>query len=196
MTRRLLIALLVATLGMLSACGGSGGADTGGPATTAPATVPTSAATTAPPTTTTDRAGATVTVFFADADATKLLPEKRTVPAGGSALRAALVELAKGTSEAGRLNALPAGTMIVGTLVNGDEALVNLSSEFATGYPPGGAAAEFAVLAPLVYTATAVTGIERIRVTVDGQTPAPTGSQYDWAGSFSRADFPGAVATP
>lgn len=173
---------------MLAACGGSGSASD--PATTPPATVSTQA------TTTTDEATETVTVYFADSDAMELLPEKRSVPAGGSALRAALVELAKGTSEAGRRNALPAGASIVGTLVRGDEALVNLSAEFTTGYPPGGAAAEFAVLAPLVYTATAVTGIERVRITVDGQTPSPTGSQFDWTGSFSRADFPGAVATP
>jgi len=196
MTRRLLIALVVATLAVLAGCGGSDATDAGGSSAPPPATDSTQATTTATPTTRTDEATETVTVYFADSDAMEILPEKRSVPAGGSGLRAALVELAKGTSEAGRRNALPAGTTIVGTLVNGDEALVNLSAEFTTGYPPGGAAAEFAVLAPLVYTATAVTGIERVRITVDGRTPAPTGSQFDWTGSFSRADFPGAVATP
>ena len=196
MTRRLPIVLLVAILAALAGCGGSNDARSGSATTTAPATTATRATTTASAAATTNRAGATATVYFADSDARGLLPEKRSVPAGASPLRAALVELSKGPSEPGRQNALPAGTTIVGTLVQGDEALVNLSSEFVTGYPPGGAAAEFAVLAPLVYTATAVKGIERVRITVDGQTPAPTGSQYDWAGSFSRADFPDALASP
>jgi spore germination protein GerM len=196
MTRRLLIALSVATLATLSGCGGSSDAGPGSATTTVPATASTQTATAAAPTTPTDQATETVTVYFADPDAMELLPEKRSVPAGGSRLRAALVELAKGPSEAGHQNALPAGTTIVGTHVQGHEALVNLSPEFTTGYPPGGAAAEFAVLAPIVYTATAVTGIERVRITVDGKTPTPVGSQYDWTGAFSRVDFPGAVASP
>ena len=195
MSRRLPIVLVVAILAALAGCGGSDGAGSGSATTTPPPTASAPATTTAP-TATATAAAATVTVYFADPDAMKLLPEKRSLPAGASRLRAALVELAKGPSEAGHQNALPAGTTIVGTLVHGHEALVNLSSEFTSGYPPGGAAAEFAVLAPLVYTATAVPGIERVRITVDGQTPAPAGSQYDWGGAFSRADFPGAVASP
>ena len=91
---------------------------------------------------------------------------------------------------------MPAGTAIIGTNVRGGEALVNLSAEFNQGYPAGGAAAEFAVLAPLVYTATAVDGVERVRITVDGQTPAPVGSQYDWTKAFTRADFPDVLAAP
>jgi spore germination protein GerM len=195
-TRRLTIVLLVACLACLAGCGGGSGGNDAGSGTTTPVA---SVATTAPSTATTgtatsSRGDETVTVYFADSDATELQPETRSVPQAD--LRAALVELANGPSEAGHQNALPAGTAIVGTNVQGDEALVNLSSEFTTGYPPGGAAAEFAVLAPLVYTATAVPGVERVRITVDGQTPSPAGSQYDWTGSFSRADFPGALASP
>jgi spore germination protein GerM len=194
-TRRLLIVVLVAALACLAGCGGgSGGDETGSGTTTPVASVATTEPSTTVATSTSAQADETVTVYFADSDAMELLPEERSVPEAD--LRAALVELAKGPSEAGHQNALPAGTAIVGTAVQGGEALVNLSSEFTTGYPPGGAAAEFAVLAPLVYTATAVPGVDRVRITVDGQTPSPAGSQYDWTGSFSRADFPGAVAGP
>jgi spore germination protein GerM len=194
-TRRLLIVFLVAALAGLAGCGdGSGGDGAGSGTTTAVTSTPTAAPSTTAATTTSAQADETVTVYFADSDVTELLPEERSVP--DADLRAALVELAKGPSETGRQDALPAGTAIVGTAVEGDEALVNLSPEFTAGYPPGGAAAEFAVLAPLVYTATAVPGVDRVRITVDGQTPSPAGSQYDWTGSFSRADFPGAVAGP
>lgn len=193
--RRLPIVLLVAALAGLAGCGGgSGGGDAGSGTTTPVASVATTAPATTAETATSPNAGETVTAYFADSDAVQLQPEKRSVPTAN--LRAALVELAKGPTEAGHQGALPAGTAIVGTVVQGGEALVNLSSEFATGYPPGGAAAEFAVLAPLVYTATAVPGVDRVRITVDGQTPSPPGSQYDWTGSFSRADFPGALGSP
>ncbi len=178
----------------LAGCGGSDGGGDGGSGSTAPVASTATTPPTATDTTTSAQAVETVTVYYADSDATELQPETRSVPTAN--LRAALVELAKGPTEAGHQNALPAGTAIVGTAVQGGEALVNLSSEFTTGYPSGGAAAEFAVLAPLVYTATAVPGVDRVRITVDGQTPSPAGSQYDWTGSFSRADFPGVVASP
>jgi spore germination protein GerM len=138
-----------------------------------------------------------VKLYFADADAQQLIAESRSTAASGSDLRAALVELAKGpASGSTRQPALPAGTAIIGTNVRSGEALANLSAEFSQGYPAGGAAAEFAVLAPLVYTATAVDGVERVRITVDGQTPAPAGSQFDWTKAFTRADFPDVLAAP
>ncbi len=181
---------------------GCGGADSEPEtSTTATPTRTESPRATATPQTTTQATSTaptrTATLYFADADAQELVEETRPTTATGSDLRAALVELAKGPpSGSGRQPALPQGTAIVGTDVQDGQALVNLSGEFSTGYPSGGAAAEFAVLAPLVYTATAVDGVERVRITVDGQTPAPAGSQYDWTSTFSRADFPDAVAAP
>jgi spore germination protein GerM len=137
-----------------------------------------------------------VKVYFSNANADGLVEETRTVSGDGSDLRLALVELAKGPTRAGAIPALPPGTSVVGTDVRGGVAYVNLSSQFTAGYPSGGAAAEYAVLAPLVYTATAIDDVERVRVTVDGQTPAPTGSQYDWSSGFTRGDFPDVEAAP
>jgi len=199
-TRRRLTRPIAALVTVAAACAlaGCGSSDGGAPAastvttaTTATATAPT----TRPATTTTAPAASadtrTVTVYFADADAQRLVPETRAVLRTGSPLRAALVALAAGPTGARSMPALPVGTTIVGTNVAGGEALVNLSGEFTRGYPSGGAAAEFAVLAPLVYTATGTPGVTRVRFTVDGLTPQPAGSQYDWSGTFSRADFPG-----
>jgi spore germination protein GerM len=180
---------------------GCGGATNESPASTQDSTAQTST----PPAATTTRQATTgtttparkVKLFFADADAQQLIGESRPTTATGSDLRAALVELAKGpASGSTRQPVLPMGTTIIGTNVRGGEALVNLSGEFNRGYPPGGAAAEFAVLAPLVYTATAIDGVERVRITVDGRTPAPAGSQYDWTRAFTRADFPDVLAAP
>ncbi len=199
---RLLAALLVigVAASTLAGCGRAGN-EPQAPTPTAPTQTESPRASATPKTTSKATSTAsptrTATLYFADADAQELVEESRPTTATGSDLRAALVELAKGPpSGSGRQPALPQGTAIVGTDVQDGQALVNLSGEFGTGYPSGGAAAEFAVLAPLVYTATAVDGVERVRITVDGQTPAPVGSQYDWTSTFSRADFPDAVAAP
>ncbi len=199
-TRRLL-AGLAAGLVLTAAATGCGGSDAGETTTTstmstATATAPTTdttatdtGATTGGPTTdatTTDTAptltGSEVTVYRLNDAGTQLVAT--TVPGGdGAPLRSALVALAA-------TPALPTGTQIVGTDVRGDVAHLNLSPEFLQGYPAGGSAAEIAVLAPLVFTATDAASVEHVHITVDGQTPAPAGSQFDWARDFSRADFP------
>ena len=193
---RIVAALLLFGASAL-AFAGCGGSDTEPQASPGPTTQATSALQMTQPTTSTSAPARTVTLYFADADAQELIEETRPTSATGSDLRAALVELAIGPPSGSDVQrALPEGTVIVGTDIRGGEALVNLSDEFIQGYPSGGAAAEFAVLAPLVYTATTVDGVASVRITVNGQTPAPTGSQHDWAGTFSRSDFPDVVGAP
>lgn len=196
----MILALLAIGAGAV-AFSGCGGATNESPASTRDSTAqtaaPPAAKTTRQATTGTTTPARKVKLFFADADAQQLIEESRPTAATGSDLRAALVELAKGpASGSTRQPALPMDTTIIGTNVRGGEALINLSAEFNRGYPSGGAAAEFAVLAPLVYTATAIDGVERVRITVDGRTPAPAGSQYDWTRAFTRADFPDVLAAP
>lgn len=193
----LTFACLLAALAVAS-CGGTSDqptvTSTAPPTTASTDTSATQPTPTTAPTTTQAGPSRSVKVYFADTEALQLVEETRTTTATGSDLRAALVELAKGPSGTNLIAALPPGTTIVGTDVRSGAAYINLSAEFVQGYPAGGAAAEFAVLAPLVFTATAIDGVERVHVTVDGQTPAPTGSQYDWSAGFSRDDFPDVTA--
>jgi spore germination protein GerM len=193
-----LVAAVLACAAVAAGCGGSDEPASGGTETSPVATTTGTAPppTSAPATETAPQYARELTVYFSNGNADKLIEETRNVSGEGSDLRLALVELAKGPSGPDAVTALPPGTQIVGTDVRGGEALVNLSSQFVAGYPPGGAAAEFAVVAPIVYTATAVEGVERVRITVDGRTPAPTGSQYDWSSGFTRADFPDVAGTP
>lgn len=111
-------------------------------------------------------------------------------PKTDSPLRAAMIVLAEGPFFPGALPALPPNTTVVGTNVSGADATINFSREFASGYPSGGAAAEAAVIAPIVFTATEIPGVQRVRITVDGATPELVGSQYDWSRPFTRGDFP------
>jgi spore germination protein GerM len=132
----------------------------------------------------------TVTVYFPDAQALHIVPERREVLADGPALRLALEELAEGPESAELLPALPAGTVVIDASLVDGTARIDLDAAFERGYPSGGAAAEIAVLAPLVYTATAVDGALRALITVEGRTPALAGSQFDLSAPLARGDFP------
>jgi spore germination protein GerM len=160
----------------------------GGAATPAGSTAPTATepAATRPATS----ALQTVTVYFPDARALHILPERRSVPADGEALRLALEELAAGPRSAELLPALPAGTAVIDARLVDGTARIDLDAAFERGYPSGGAAGEIAVLAPLVYTATAVDGAQRALITVEGRAPALAGSQFDFSEPLARSDFP------
>lgn len=183
-----LAALVVALLlvPFAAACGDDETPSGAGTSTTPTATAPT--ATSAP-----ER---TVEVWFADDAAMRLVPERRTVTAEGSDLAAAMAELAEGPAGEGTVPALPAGTRVLGAEVDAEgTATVDLSREFEEGYPAGGAAAELAVVGPIVYTATGVAGVERVLVTVEGAVPDPAGTQFDWSRPLARADLPSDLGT-
>jgi spore germination protein GerM len=127
-----------------------------------------------------------VTVYFMNDDATGLI---KTVLAGPNT-PASLSVLAAATPPSGAIAPFPRGTEVIGVSLKDDEARVDLTNAFVTGYPSGGAAAELAVLAPLIYTATEVPGITHVRFTVNGEAPVLPGSQFDWAAPFSRDDVP------
>jgi germination protein M len=132
----------------------------------------------------------TVRVYFPASDGAGLVVERRRVPAGEPALGAALAELAAGPRAAGAARALPAATTVRSASAAGGTARVDLNRAFVDHYPGGGSAAEVAVLAPLVWTATAQPGVRRVLVTVDGRAPDLLGSQFDLSAPLTRADFP------
>lgn len=199
-------AVVLATL--LAACGGTtstSGTSTGPAAPTAvaggyggsasppPATTTAAPATTPPPATTAPAtpppATGSVTVYFANGSG-RLVAEQRARPAGVAALDAAMAALAAGPRAAGLVSALPAGTRVLSTGVANGAAQVNFSSQFVTGYPSGGSAAELAIVAPVVHTATRAAGVGRVRILVDGRAPAPVGSQIDFSQPLSVRDVP------
>jgi spore germination protein GerM len=163
-SRAAAVALLVAFVASLNACGGDGG-----PTETAPP----------PP-------AATVTVYFSD-DAGELVAEERPAPPG-PALDAAMEALAHGPADPSLVPALPPGTRLLGAGVADDVATVDLSPEFESGYPSAGSAAELAVLGPLVRTAAEAAGAGRVRILVEGRAPAPPDSQFDLSQPLAPAD--------
>lgn len=130
----------------------------------------------------------TVVVYFADVSG-ELVAEEREVPADADPLRAALDALAAGPADPDLIPALPAGTRVLGAEVADGVVRVDLSAEFESGYPPGGALAEQAVLGPLVRTATAAAGVPAALLTVDGRVPAPVGTQFDLSLPLTPGDI-------
>jgi len=177
------VALGLLAAAAIAGCGSGGSGSTG--ATGTPVT-------TMPGVTT---ARTAVTVYFADSEVRRLVSERHEIPVSGSRLKAALDELAQGPMAAGLLPALPQGTRVLSATSAGGTARVDLSQEFAEGYPSGGSAAEVAMLAPLVYTATAVPGVHAVLLTVAGKMPDLPGSQYDLSAPLTRRDFPDLGAT-
>ncbi len=165
------LAALALALGAVG-CGDAreGALQTTGPASTSPAPAP-------------------AEVWFSDGDGV-LRVERRPLAPGTDRLVGALAALAAGPLGPSLLPALPAGTRVLSATADGAVATVDLSAEFETGYPPGGAAAELAVVAPLVRTAADASGAPRVRVLVEGRTPVPTGSQLDFSQPFSPDDVP------
>lgn len=160
---------LIALTAAVAGCGSDGG-DAGSSARSDP---PTSVA----------------TVYFADVDGA-LVAEERRVPAD-DVVGGAVAALAEGPRDARLLPALPEGTLVLGVRVDGDVVRVDLGGEFESGYPAGGAAAELAVVAPLVHTAARAAGVDAVVVTVDGRVPAPVGSQIDFSQPLTPRDLPG-----
>jgi spore germination protein GerM len=119
-----------------------------------------------------------------------LVGERRSVPAGEPALRLALHQLAAGPRTAGLLPGLPGGTTVRSATAANGTARIDLGTAFERGYPGGGADAEIAALAPLVFTATAVPGVQRALITVEGHAPNLPGTQFDLSRPLARSDFP------
>lgn len=133
-------------------------------------------------------AAAPVAVYFPDSTGEQIV---KTVVSGlqGTDIEAAVGALVAGPRQPTLTPALPSGSRLLSASLDGAVARVDFSEEFATGYPSGGSAAEIAVLAPIVFTATEIAGVESVLVLVGGKTP-DVPSQFDLATPLGRDDFP------
>lgn len=166
---------------VLAGCGGGsgGGAATGGPGVdTGTASTPA-----------TSRDEVAVGVYFATTDG-RLVRSERMVPAADP-VAGALAELIGGPTASDQVAAVPPGTRVLDAGVDDGVVTVDLSGEFETGYPPGGSAAELAIVAPLVHTAAEAAGADAVLITVEGRVPAPVGSQLDFREPLRPSDLPG-----
>lgn len=120
-----------------------------------------------------EQAPETLTLYFANSQATAVSPEKRkvTLPAGSSLedrLKITLEELIRGPQIAGLFRTIPEGVRILLVAVEKNIVTVNFSREMETNHP-GGAAGESMTINSIVNTLTEFEGIDLVAMTVEGE---------------------------
>lgn len=113
-----------------------------------------------------------VEVYFANDDASYLVAESRDVPGLSGqpevAVEAAVRELLAGPRESGSVALLPKTVKLRGATMTDGEAVIDLNQAFVDDFQGGSGVAQLAVYS-LVNTAASVDGVERVRLTVEGQ---------------------------
>jgi hypothetical protein len=84
---------------------------------------------------------------------------------------------------------LPPGTTLKGVTVAGKTATVELSEAFVTAYPSGGSAIETAMIASLARTVFQETKTTGVLIRVNGKSPDPIGSQFDFTTPITERDL-------
>ncbi|MDO8363347.1 MAG: GerMN domain-containing protein [Actinomycetota bacterium] len=136
-----------------------------GPATTEVITSTSGATTSEPTSTTQPLAAEPVLVYFLAGEL--LHVGGRLVPAAtpAAAVEALLAGPTADERADGLVSLVPAGTRLLGLVVDGNEAVVDLSAEFNSG---GGSLSVTGRVAQVVYTVTHFAGIDTVRFSIDG----------------------------
>jgi len=115
----------------------------------------------------------------------------RETPEGASALEPALRAVLSGPSAFERDDAdldssVPEGSTLHRATITGSLATVDLSSEFETG---GGSLSMRMRVAQIVYTATEIAGVERVTITIDGESVSGLGGEGVDVEAVDRSAF-------
>lgn len=107
-----------------------------------------------------------VTLYFPSEDNSLLKKEERDLQVvNGAILKATVQALLKGPETTGLHNAIPAGTILNGVNIKEKVAIVDFSKEFASANDVAGVVERMSV----VNTLTGITGVEKVRIHIDGE---------------------------
>ncbi|GAE90589.1 GerMN domain-containing protein [Acetivibrio straminisolvens] len=111
----------------------------------------------------------TVTVYFGDFQAEKVVPEARTVEikAGDSIEKIIFDELAKGPESEALDPVIPEGTQLLSVKTENGICTLNLSKEFVENHI-GGTAAELMTINSIVASYTELPEIDKVQFLIDG----------------------------
>ena len=123
-----------------------------------------------------------VVIYFPDRKGLRLKAVRRAVPAGGFAIDTAVRSLLQGP-QAGEelLPVVPEGTRLLGLVVTGGQAYLNLSQEFGSGTEGDGLEPLFAIVNSL----TEFPEVVRVFIMVEGR-PLQTYRGFEIAGGVAR----------
>ena len=106
-----------------------------------------------------------VMLYFPTVDNSALKKEERALQVvNGAIIKATVEALLKGPETAGLHNAIPEGTSLNGVNIKEKVAIVDFSKEFATANDIAGVVERLSV----VNTLTGITGVEKVRIHIDG----------------------------
>lgn len=143
-----------------------------------------------------------LTLYFADNQAADdmvagqygfVTPVKRVIPNSDDPLTAAINELISGPlPEDGNVGmTVPDTAMLLSASVSGSTAVLNFNDKFASDHP-GGVLSTQVTVESLVYTATEFSGLESVRVLVEG-APWADGYGFVWSSPIGRAGISDAL---
>ena len=111
-----------------------------------------------------------ITVYFGNANADKVVAEKREVCLKQGEILEALVfeELAKGPFQQGLYPVIPKGTRLLSIETKNRVCFLNLSREFVDNHP-GGSAGEAMTVNSIVNSLTELSGIDKVQFMIEGE---------------------------
>lgn len=132
-----------------------------------------------------------VTIYFGDAEATRVVPVTRYVDPDSGLARGAVRALLAGPDAAERARglstAIPPSTRLLGLAIRDSAATVDLTRAFEAG---GGSTSIRMRLAQLVYTLTQLPGVRRVRLHLEGEgVQVFSGEGLDVSRPLERGDF-------
>jgi len=112
----------------------------------------------------------TITLYFANSNADKVIAEKREVEISQDTQIERLVfeELQKGPKSEDLYSAIPEGTRLLSASTANGICTLNLSKEFVDNHP-GGSAGELMTLYSIINTMTELSGIDKVQFLIEGQ---------------------------
>jgi len=109
-----------------------------------------------------------VVLYFANPDFTALVGEKRKVPKGENWLEAVLQELLRGPRDSSLFNPIPPATRLNAVFQDQEVVYVDLSEEMMRNQS-GGTSQELLSVYAIVDTLTALPGVKRVKILVNGK---------------------------
>ncbi len=110
-----------------------------------------------------------ITLYFSDAEAMYLIPQKRQIPQRDNIWKAAMNELIVGpTPGSGLTKTIPEGTKVLDVFIKGNIAYVDFSRELQSKHW-GGSTGETHTIYSIVNTLTDFPGIDYVQILIEGQ---------------------------
>jgi len=125
-----------------------------------------------------------VSLYFANANGTKLIEEKRVIPKEEGVARATIGELIMGPDTESLLPTLPAGTVLQDINIKDGVCIVDFNSEFQNGIAT--AEEENLCIYSLVNTLTQFDAVDEVKILVDGRHVEKFKGAVDVSANISR----------